>query len=205
MYSYALSPWDVEALLDSGAVVLDLREAFSFGSVHIPGSINVDFSVEPKYSWVETVVSRTANIVLVLTYDEQFEDVSYGLRGLGYGNIAGWIKGGIHAWIGSGKDTESLEYISVTPLKRRLAMPRPPIVLDVRTSEEFSEGHISTAVNYGFESILKGEPYPVSVENEAVIVCKGGFRAAIAASLLKLQSKGHVAILTGGMDAWDAT
>ena len=199
---YALSADEADSLIKSGALLLDLRDAFSFGSAHIPGSINVDFSDGPRLNWLGVAVSPGTPLVLILPSCNSFEDIRLELERIGYDTISGWLKGGIQAWITSGRQTQNIMYISVSELQQRINGPNPPILIDVRTPSEYSNVHIEGAVNMTFDRILGQSGYPVSFDTEAVVVCKSGYRAGIAASLLKVKGCEHISVLTGGMNAW---
>jgi rhodanese-related sulfurtransferase len=53
-----------------------------------------------------------------------------------------------------------------------------------------------------FDRILEGNPGNDILNKETVIVCVGGYRSSIAASLLQAQGCADLVILSGGMTAW---
>ena len=202
---FALSPGKADEWREAGALILDLRDAFSYGTAHIPGSINVDFSGGPTLNWVGVAVPPGMPLVLVLPSDSSFEDIRLELQRIGYDRIKGWLKDGIPAWISSGRDTQSTSYISALDLRKRLQEPNPPVMIDVRSPGEFRGARIEGAVNLTFDGILAQSVCPVDKDLETVIVCRSGFRASIAASLLKTMGCANISILTGGMNAWLST
>ena len=79
----------------------------------------------------------------------------------------------------------------------------PPLVVDVREPREFQQGHIPTAKLVPLPQLLSAtEELPE--DRSLVFVCRGGRRSTRAA--YALQEKGHdkVAVLQGGMLAWEA-
>jgi rhodanese-related sulfurtransferase len=73
-------------------------------------------------------------------------------------------------------------------------------ILDVRTREEFANGHVQGAVHCPFEDL---DQLAESHEMEApvLVVCAAGVRSAYAAKYLR--SRGYAAwTLTGGIKAW---
>jgi rhodanese-related sulfurtransferase len=77
------------------------------------------------------------------------------------------------------------------------------VLLDVRTPEEFTTGHLSNALNIdyknsGFESQLKEldktKPY--------FVYCKAGVRSEKAVDLMKGLGFTQVYHMDGGIDAW---
>ena len=202
---YALSPEQICAVQNAGAVILDLRDALSYGAAHIPGSINVDFSSGPRLNWVGVAIPPGVPIALVLSSDEAFGDMCLELRRIGYDDVKGWLKGGFQAWLESGNETEGLPWLSATALRARIAAGSPPALIDVRTPREYGAGHIDGAVHLPFDRIMEAVTCPVSATEETVVVCQGGFRAGIAASMLQARGCRKLAVLSGGMDAWENT
>ena len=199
---YELSAGQTEEAGKNGAVLLDLRDAFSYGAAHIPGSINVDFSDGAKLNWVGAAVPAGKPIVLILSKDSRFGEICSELYRIGYDTIKGFLKGGIRAWVNSGRETGSIKYFSAPELRMRLTVANPPGIIDVRNPEEFNTGKIENAVNYTFDSIVSRSPYPIPPDKESVIVCQSGFRAGIAASMLKAREYSNISVLSGGMGAW---
>jgi len=75
-----------------------------------------------------------------------------------------------------------------------------PLVLDVRSAEEFASGHVPGAINLSHEQVAArvGE---LDRTREVVVYCERGMRAAKAAEVLS--SAGfEVKHLTGDMSGW---
>jgi rhodanese-related sulfurtransferase len=76
----------------------------------------------------------------------------------------------------------------------------PPIV-DVRSEEEFREGHIPGAINVPFHSVASRWPVALTARR-VVMYCGHGPRARIARALLRLRGAGGVELLDGHMSGW---
>ena len=77
------------------------------------------------------------------------------------------------------------------------------VVLDVRTAEEFAEGHIERAVNIDIkeEDFLTKAKTTLSTDRMIAVYCRSGRRSADACD--KLSAEGFkVANLKGGILAW---
>lgn len=76
--------------------------------------------------------------------------------------------------------------ISVEQVKRDLDEGKDFILLDVRTKEEFREGHIEGAINIPVQ-VLAYEAENELLEKDQVIVlyCRSGVRTITAAEILK--------------------
>ncbi len=198
----ALSPSAVKSLLAQGAVILDLRDSLSFSAAHIPGSIHVDATQSQAPNWVGTVVHPTARLVLVLRDNAEFPWRHMELARIGYDNVEGYLDGGIPGWMSKGWEIRELPMVSAQELKRRLAEPQPPLVVDVRTPGEYAGEHIEGALHLPFDALLAGNDCPGSPDAEKTVICQSGYRAAIAASLLQARGCSGVSVLAGGMGAF---
>ena len=81
-----------------------------------------------------------------------------------------------------------------------LARSDAPLVLDVRSAEEFAGGHVPGALNVSHEQVAArvGELDP---SREVVVYCERGGRAAQAAEVLS-DAGFHVQHLAGDMSGW---
>ena len=77
---------------------------------------------------------------------------------------------------------EQTTIISQQALLTLMAAPaNQPIVLDVRTAEEFSEGHIEGAINISHEQINANLSKIMAFKDQTVVVhCRSGRRAVSA-------------------------
>ncbi len=77
------------------------------------------------------------------------------------------------------------------------------VVIDVRESPDFIQGHIENAVNAPLSKLTEQLPVLQKYKkNLLLITCQTGTRAAAAAKLLTKSGFENVLILTGGMNAW---
>ena len=76
------------------------------------------------------------------------------------------------------------------------------IILDVRTPEEFSGGHIPNAINIPVETISEAEIPNLPDKNQLIMVyCRSGNRSKTASQ--KLARKGYTNIAEfGGINTW---
>jgi len=83
-----------------------------------------------------------------------------------------------------------------------LAVADTPTVIDVLTPAEYADYLIEGAENLPFDRLMLHNTEPLSKDEELVVVCLSGFRAGIAASMLRADGYTRVSILGGGMTAW---
>ena len=80
-----------------------------------------------------------------------------------------------------------------------------PVVLDVRTSEEFSAGHIPGAINIPHDQLAdRLADLPASRDQPVVVYCRSGRRAALAEDVLRRNGFTQVRHLEGDMPGWEA-
>ena len=93
--------------------------------------------------------------------------------------------------------------ISNAQLAAQIKDGHAPLVLDVRTSEEFEAGHIPGAVNIPIDQLPSrlGE-LRVAKTDEIVVHCERGPRAAKAEALLEQSGYTGVVDLAGHMNGW---
>jgi rhodanese-related sulfurtransferase len=90
-------------------------------------------------------------------------------------------------------------------LSVRLSSAAPPQVLDVRTPGEFETAHIAGAYNVPLDLLRQHRDEIIEhLDQEVVLVCRSGQRAAQAQATLRAAGLGNVQILDGGMTYWEA-
>jgi len=202
---YALTADEIDKLRKDGATLLDLRDGLSFSAAHISGSIHIDASSGSTLNWIGVAIAPGTPLVLILPSCKGFEEMRLELQRIGYDTqLKGWLKGGLHTWLDSGRETQRLPHVSASVLQTRLAEANAPVLIDVRAPKEFEAIHIEGATNLPFDSILETDTCPnILLNNEAVVICQSSFRASIAASLLLSRGCKNLNVLSGGMAAWN--
>lgn len=95
---------------------------------------------------------------------------------------------------------ETPSTIAPAALAQQLQRGAVPYLLDVRTPEEYAEGHIAGAVNIPVQA-LEARLDEVPADVPVVVYCKSGRRAGIAAQLLRARGQ-SVTELDGSILAW---
>lgn len=95
-----------------------------------------------------------------------------------------------------GKEVSPVEF-------EKLAAKKGYVLLDVRTPEEFAEGHLKNAQNIDY----KGEGFADRIgqldkTKKYLVYCQVGGRSAFAASLMRKNGFKEVKELEGGIEAW---
>ncbi len=95
--------------------------------------------------------------------------------------------------------------IDSADLQNLLESPTPPRILDVRTPGEFESVHIPGAYNVPLDLLREHRDEILAhVDEDVVLVCRSGQRAAQAEETLREAGLINVHILDGGITAWQA-
>ena len=93
--------------------------------------------------------------------------------------------------------------IPATELIEQIKLDKAPIILDVRTAEEYLEGHIPEAINIEYRELPSRIDEIKSFSNKRIVVyCERGVRANIAEETLKKAGFTEVLHLEGDMSGW---
>jgi SulP family sulfate permease len=98
----------------------------------------------------------------------------------------------------------SVAELSPQTLWEQLRDGAAPLVIDVREPREFKRGHIPQARLVPLPKLLS-ETSVLPNDHPIVFVCRGGRRSTRAAYTLGQRGYENVAVLRGGMLAWEAS
>lgn len=95
---------------------------------------------------------------------------------------------------------DSKGLVSYEELQQKLTDKAPIVLLDVRTQEEFNNGHIPGALLLPYDEIDQ-KAAQLLPEKEIIIYCRSGRRSAIAKD--SLEALGYTNVKDfGGMNRW---
>lgn len=198
----ALSPEEFElAAAETGALILDTRNAQEFARGFIFNSINIgiDGSFAP---WVGSLVPDVKQPLLIVAEEGREEEVVTRLARVGYDYCLGYLKGGINAWKAAGKETDTIETISADEFKK-CAQQEKVIVVDVRKPAEYQAGHLPGAINLPLD-FINDHLSEFPKDKKFYIHCAGGYRSMTAASILRARGWSDMVDLAGGIQALGA-
>lgn len=204
-----LSPQQVAELIEQDHLVVDVRASAFFGSSHIRNAYNVQLSsgeFEQRVGWV---TPPDVPLVLVTENDDDVGKALFNLAFLGLDSrVAGYLAGGMGAWMDAGFPIETLAQIGVHHLHESLQREDfgdAVSVLDVRETSEWDDGHIASARYMNFKILReKLADLPFAATDPVAIVCATGMRSSIAGSILQMNGYSNVYNVAGGMTAWKA-
>ncbi len=196
----AIGASSAAAAVRSGAILIDLRGASVFAERHPLGALNLAYGAKVG-SWAGWVLPADARVVLLSADERQAADAARQLIRVGVSRIDGYINGGMKAWEAAGLPTASFATLTAQELQAAAARDDAPLVVDVRTAREWNAGHLEGAMHIPLGELAK-RASEIPRDRNVATMCEGGYRAALAASLLARAGLDRVTSITGGMSAW---
>jgi hydroxyacylglutathione hydrolase len=194
-----VAPRDAAALIDRGALVIDMRDAEAFGAGHPTGAINLGFGARIGY-WAGWIVPADTDVVLLAGTMQQATEARRQLLRVGL-DAVGAIDGGFAAWQAGGGALSRLEQITARELRAR--RDREPLTLvDVRTPREWRAGHVDGSLNVPVGE-LQTRATELRGAGPLAAICESGYRSSLASSLL-LRAGFAVVNVTDGTSAYRA-
>ena len=190
----AFTPAEFKQAADD-ALILDVRDADSFGQAHIPGAIfiGVDGGFAP---WVGALITDINQPIVLVTPEGREQETITRLARVGYDNTLGYLAGGIQSWIDAGFETASIGRITATELET-LMNNGEESVIDVRKPGEYNSAHIANVPNLPLDFINEHiADFPS--QKTTYLHCAGGYRSMIAASILKARGFHNMIDVIGG-------
>jgi rhodanese-related sulfurtransferase len=81
---------------------------------------------------------------------------------------------------------------------------KAPLVVDVRTPEEFAAGHVPGAINIPYDRMAARSGEIIARKDSSIVLyCRSGRRSGIAAKVLADRGFKHVDLLEGDMPGWE--
>ncbi|WP_437372672.1 MBL fold metallo-hydrolase [Maribacter litoralis] len=197
------SPEAFEAVAnETGALVLDTRDAEDFARGFIPNSINI--GLEGSFAqWVGEMIPDIKQEILLVTYKDKQEEAITRLARVGYDHTVGFLDGGFDSWKNSGKDFETIKRIDASNLEASYSKDNS-LIIDVRKKSEFDSEHVIDAINVPLNEINQHlAQFPK--DKPFVLHCAGGYRSMIAASILKQRGWKEFTDVRGGFEAISKT
>ena len=142
--------------------------------------------------------------IVVIADTGREEEAIVRLGRIGFDNVAGYLKNGMDALKDRPDLIRRIDRITAVNLADQRTGPDAPIVVDVRSEKEWAAGHIPDSLNIPLNH-LRERVNELPGGRRVVVHCEGGYRSAIAASMLAHAGRSNVMDLVGGFKAWVAS
>jgi hydroxyacylglutathione hydrolase len=180
-----------------GSVILDTRPFQHFAAGHVPGAIGIALGGQYASS-AATLLGLDKDIILIAEDDGQLEESRMRLSRVGIERVVGALAGGMASW--GAREVAQTTQISAGDLAKEGATVQ---IVDVRRPSEWDGGHIPSAKLLPLHK-LESMMDQLDRDRPIAVHCKGGYRSAIACSLLERAGFTNAMNVIGGFDAWRA-
>jgi rhodanese-related sulfurtransferase len=100
-------------------------------------------------------------------------------------------------------NAQTIKTLPAADFETKAASVKDKIILDVRTTEEYKEGHLAQATNIDYYgSDFKNQVSKLDTSKPVFVYCKAGGRSASSCEILKQLGFKEVYNLQGGLTDW---
>ena len=181
---------------DSGALILDTRNAADFHQGFVPNSINIGLKGDFA-PWVGAMIVDVHQPILLVSDPGTEEKVITRLSRVGFDHVLGYLEGGFESWKNSGKEIDTIHRISAQDFAAKFSDDSK--VIDVRKESEYDAEHVENAYRRPLADI---NDWANALNNDEhfFIHCAGGYRSMIAASILNSRGIRNFTEIEGGFN-----
>ena len=194
---HAMPPAAFEAAAnETGALILDTRDAQTFANGFIPNSINIgiDGSFAP---WVGAMIPDIKQEILLVAEPGRETEIITRLARVGYDFTIGFLAGGFEAWKASGREIDEIKSISADELATIQKQDAGINILDVRKASEYKSEHVKGTLNAPLD-FINDSMSAIEKDKTYYVHCAGGYRSMIFVSILKARGFDHLIDVKGG-------
>ena len=196
----SLSIQDFKNAMTNDTIILDTRNENEFTPGFIPDSISI--GLNGRFAeWAGSLLPFDKEILLVAEPGKEKESIVR-LARVGFDKVKGFLEGGFEAWKKAGEKIDMIIDVEADELLMDAPFDKNLLVLDVRRSTEFADGHLPDALNLPLNDMNDPASMADIEDNQNLYVhCAGGYRSVIASSLLKRQGFHNLRNIVGGWNA----
>lgn len=185
----------LDAVIEDGGQVFDLRNRGQFAFAHVPGAINVPTGNNSYVTYLGWLVDYDRPVYILLPSVDAEREILADLRSIGIDYVPGYFSPEVLT-----HRTQALPVVTARELAKRLPQ-NGIIIVDVRGKSEYAERHIVGArhIPLGY---LPEQMETLPKTSTIVTLCASGYRSQIAASLLQAAGFENVVALNEGAECW---
>ena len=181
---------------ETGALILDTRNAAEFYKGFIPQSINIGLKGDFA-PWVGSMFVDVQQPILLVCDDCTEEETITRLSRVGFDNVLGYLKGGFESWKNSGKEIDTVHRISPEEFAEKFNENSK--VIDVRKEGEYAAEHVKDAYSKPL-AYINDWVGNINPDEHFFLHCAGGYRSMIAASILQARGYRNFTEVEGGFN-----
>jgi hydroxyacylglutathione hydrolase len=190
---------EVLAHQHTGAVVVDARDDMAFAAGHLRGSVNV--GLDGRFAEYAGEVMPPETPIVLVTPPGREAEARVRLARIGFDRVLGSLAQPVEAFVAHPELVEPLSRLSAEALAERIFNVPDLVLVDVRNPGEVALGTIAGARCISLPELLTSLDQ-LDQAAPTVVFCAGGYRSAIASSLLRAHGFADVSDLVGGYTAW---
>lgn len=181
---------------ETGALILDTRNAAEFYKGFIPQSINIGLKGDFA-PWVGSMIVDVQQPILLVCDDCTEEETITRLSRVGFDNVLGYLKGGFESWKNSGKEIDTV--LRISPEEFAEKFNENSKVIDVRKEGEYAAEHVNDAYSKPL-AYINDWVGNINPDEHFFLHCAGGYRSMIAASILQARGYRNFTEVEGGFN-----
>ncbi|MBP8791852.1 MAG: MBL fold metallo-hydrolase [Lutibacter sp.] len=179
-------------VIDTRTVTAVLQE----GTVPNAWYIGADGEFAP---WVGTLVKDIQQKIIFIAEGGREHEIVTRFSRVGYDNVVGFLRGGMHAWVAAGFQVERVNSVSAPQFAKQFLKGELSNVLDVRKESEYLSEHVVGVENYPLDTI-HANIAALDSNKKYYVHCAGGYRSLMAATILKSYGIENVTNIEGGFN-----
>ena len=179
-------------VIDTRTVTAVLQE----GTVPNAWYIGADGEFAP---WVGTLVKEIQQKIIFIAEGGREHEIVTRFSRVGYDNVVGFLRGGMHAWVAAGFQVERVNSVSAPQFAKQFLKGELSNVLDVRKESEYLSEHVVGVENYPLDTI-HANIAALDSNKKYYVHCAGGYRSLMAATILKSYGIENVTNIEGGFN-----
>lgn len=203
-FSPALTISELDSYLQSKkALWIDVRDVFAYDKLHVEGAVNIPLEL------LAASLGKLDKSQLIVVYDQTGKKGHQALRilkGAGFADVIN-VSGGFISLVNyarsiapvgfkldlpapeakslEGAETAEVAAEAVVEAKVEKEVPKGPMIVDVRTEEEYSYGAITGAINIPLDDLEDQIDKFDSKDRHVILYCASGARSAYAVQIMK--------------------
>lgn len=194
-----ISAKDLKLKINQNCLIVDTRFIHSiFQTGSIPDAIFIGVQGKLEY-WSQILIQDKSTEIYLIT-EENIDVNELHLRFLqaGFNKVKGFLNGGMEAWKIEGFLIEPYYVIHPKEFIKQLDSIDFQTIIDVRTEQEFQYQYIEGSQNIPLE-ILHQQSNNLDSKSNYYMLCLGGYRSVLAASILKRKGIKNTIDIYGGL------
>jgi rhodanese-related sulfurtransferase len=183
-----------EAIKNKNIQVLDVRTAAEFNGGHIQNALQANWLDQKEFTDRTQHLDKNLPVYVYCQACARSASAQAALEAKGYKVIN--LEGGMSNWINAGKEIDSTKRISANEFADKIETT-DSIVIDVRKKSEFDSEHIINSINVPLNQI-NAHLSSIPKDENFIVICAGGYRSMIAASILRQRGWNNFVDVEGG-------